>query len=77
MLYVRRPGRGAEALAENLSGPATTNPAARLAGFKDYGIGAQILRDLGVRKLRLLTNSPFRLPNLSGYGLEVVEVIPV
>ena len=77
ILYVRRPGRSAEMLSEGEQGPATTNPAARLASFKDYGIGAQILLDLGVRKIRLLTNSPLRLPNLAGYGLEVVEVIAV
>ena len=77
VLYVRRQGRGAEMLAEDAGGPASTNPAARLANFKDFGIGAQILRDLGVRKIRLLTNSPPRLPNLSGYGLEVVEIVPV
>jgi 3,4-dihydroxy 2-butanone 4-phosphate synthase/GTP cyclohydrolase II len=77
VLYVRRPGRGGEMLLREGAGPATTNPGARLASFKDYGIGAQILRDLGVRRIRLLTNSPFRLPNLAGYGLEVTEVVPV
>jgi len=75
ILYVRRHGRGAEMLAEGQHGPASTNPHARLANFKDYGIGAQILRDVGVRKIRLLTNSPPRLPNLAGYGLEVVEIL--
>jgi 3,4-dihydroxy 2-butanone 4-phosphate synthase/GTP cyclohydrolase II len=77
ILYVRRHGRGAEMLAEDERGPASTNPQARLANFKDYGIGAQILRDVGVRKIRLLTNSPPRLRNLAGYGLEVVEVLPL
>ncbi len=77
VLYVRRHGRGAELLAEEGAGAATTNPNARLANFKDYGLGAQVLRDLGVRKIRLLTNSPLRLPNLAGYGLEVVEIVPV
>jgi 3,4-dihydroxy 2-butanone 4-phosphate synthase/GTP cyclohydrolase II len=78
ILYVRRHGRGAEMLAEDNAGrPASTNPNARLAVFKDYGLGAQILRDLGVRKIRLLTNTPLRLPNLAGYGLEVVEVVPI
>jgi len=48
------------------------------ADFKEYGIGAQILRDLGVRKMRLLTNNKKHLVGLRGYGLEVValESIP-
>jgi len=77
ILYVRRHGRGAEMLSEGDAGPASTNPHARLALFKDYGLGAQILRDMGVRKIRLLTNSPPRLANLSGYGLELVETVPI
>jgi 3,4-dihydroxy 2-butanone 4-phosphate synthase/GTP cyclohydrolase II len=75
VLYVRRHGRGAEMLAREDQGPASTNPSARLAAFKDYGVGAQILRDIGVRKIRLLTNSPPRLPNISGYGLDLVEIV--
>lgn len=77
ILYVRRQGRGAEILYEGDGRPASTNPNARLANFKDYGIGAQILRKLGVSKIRLLTNTKPRLPNLSGYGLEVVEVLSI
>jgi 3,4-dihydroxy 2-butanone 4-phosphate synthase/GTP cyclohydrolase II len=77
VLYVRRTGRGAEMLAEDERAPASTNPHARLALFKDFGIGAQILRHVGARKIRLLTNSPPRLPNLAGYGLEVIETVPV
>jgi 3,4-dihydroxy 2-butanone 4-phosphate synthase/GTP cyclohydrolase II len=46
------------------------------ADFREYGIGAQILRDLGVRKMRLLTNNPRNLVGLSGYGLEVTACIP-
>ncbi len=50
-------------------------------GFKpdlrDYGIGAQILVDLGVRKLRLLTNNPKKIVGIEGYGLEVVERVPI
>jgi 3,4-dihydroxy 2-butanone 4-phosphate synthase/GTP cyclohydrolase II len=44
--------------------------------FREYGIGAQILRDLGVRKMRLLTNNRKNLVGLSGYGLEVTTLIP-
>jgi 3,4-dihydroxy 2-butanone 4-phosphate synthase / GTP cyclohydrolase II len=50
-------------------------------GFKedirDYGIGAQILRDLGVQRLRLLTNNPRKIIGLQGYGLTVVERVPL
>ena len=47
------------------------------ADFREYGIGAQILRDLGVRKMRLLTNNKKNLVGLSGYGLEVTSLIPI
>lgn len=50
-------------------------------GFKmderDYGVGAQILRDLGVRKMRLMTNNPTKRAGLIGYGLEIVENVPI
>lgn len=50
-------------------------------GFKmderDYGVGAQILRDLGVRKMKLMTNNPKKRAGLIGYGLEIVENIPI
>jgi 3,4-dihydroxy 2-butanone 4-phosphate synthase/GTP cyclohydrolase II len=45
--------------------------------LRDYGIGAQILYDLGLRKIRLLTNNPKKVVGLGGYGLEVVETIPL
>lgn len=48
-----------------------------LPDLRDYGIGAQILRDLGVRKVRLLTNNPRKIEGLAGYGLTVVETIPL
>ncbi len=44
---------------------------------RDYGIGAQILRDLGVRKIRLMTNNPRKRAGLKGYGLEIVERVPI
>jgi 3,4-dihydroxy 2-butanone 4-phosphate synthase/GTP cyclohydrolase II len=44
---------------------------------REYGIGAQILRDLGVRKMRLMTNNPSKYIALNGYGLEIVERIPL
>ena len=44
--------------------------------FREYGIGAQILRDLGVRKMRLLTANPQNLVGLSGYGLEITACVP-
>jgi 3,4-dihydroxy 2-butanone 4-phosphate synthase / GTP cyclohydrolase II len=47
------------------------------ADFREYGIGAQILRDLGVRKMRLLTNNKKNLVGLSGYGLEVTSLVPI
>ncbi|HEY4797608.1 MAG TPA: bifunctional 3,4-dihydroxy-2-butanone-4-phosphate synthase/GTP cyclohydrolase II, partial [Bacteroidia bacterium] len=44
---------------------------------RNYGVGAQILRDLGVSKIRLLSNNPKKRAGLLGYGLEVVENIPI
>ena len=46
-------------------------------GFRDFGTGAQILVDMGVRQLRLLTNNPRKIVGLEGYGLEVVERVPI
>jgi 3,4-dihydroxy 2-butanone 4-phosphate synthase/GTP cyclohydrolase II len=67
LLYMRQEGRGI-GLNERL-------------GFKsdlrDYGVGAQILVDLGIRDIRLLTNNPKKIIGLEGYGLRVVERVPI
>jgi len=47
------------------------------ADLRDYGIGAQILLDLGVRKMRIMTNNPKKIVGLEGYGLEVLERVPI
>jgi 3,4-dihydroxy 2-butanone 4-phosphate synthase/GTP cyclohydrolase II len=47
------------------------------AELRDYGIGAQILVDLGVRKMRFLSNNPKKIVGLEGYGLEIVELVPI
>lgn len=47
------------------------------ADLRDYGLGAQVLADLGLRKLRLMTNNPKKISGLLGYGLEIVEQVPV
>jgi 3,4-dihydroxy 2-butanone 4-phosphate synthase/GTP cyclohydrolase II len=80
IVYLRR-----ESIADEISSGAAdgedTRPSTasrgRLSDFRDYGIGAQILRDVGVRKIRLLTNYPRRLVSLPGYGLEIVECVPL
>ena len=80
VLYLRRERRGLDlftpAAAEGGSGPSTSLPS-RLSTFRDFGIGAQILRDIGVGKIRWLTNNPLRLASLPGYGLQIVESVPL
>jgi 3,4-dihydroxy 2-butanone 4-phosphate synthase/GTP cyclohydrolase II len=44
---------------------------------KDYGIGAQILRDLGVRRMKLISNTPNRRKGITVYGLEIIDTVPM
>jgi 3,4-dihydroxy 2-butanone 4-phosphate synthase/GTP cyclohydrolase II len=44
---------------------------------RDYGIGSQILRDLGLRKIRIMTNNPKKIYGIDGYGLQIVDEVPL
>jgi 3,4-dihydroxy 2-butanone 4-phosphate synthase/GTP cyclohydrolase II len=86
VLYMKQEGRGiglinklkAYKLQEEGMDTVEANEA---LGFRmdhrDYGIGCQILRDLGVRKMRLMTNNPTKRVGLAGYGLEIVDRVPI
>ncbi len=86
VLYMRQEGRGIglvnkiKAYAFQEKGKDTVEANEELgfkADLRDYGIGAQILKDLGLKKIRLMTNNPKKIVGLQGYDLEIVDRIPI
>src|SRR5262245_55914557 len=81
ILYLRRQAQGDELLDRTRPRETARRPSTesrnRVTDFREYGIGAQILRDVGLGKIRLITNYPRRMVSLPGYGLEIVDCVPI
>lgn len=81
LLYVKREANTIAAELDQSASQQARRPTTRVnspdAEFRDYGIGAQIIRDLGVRKMIVLSDTPPHLANLPGYGLEIVGTVPL
>ena len=86
LIYLRQEGRGIGLLNklkayELQDNGADTVEANEMLGFapdlRHYGIGAQILADIGLKKIKLLTSNPKKVVGLDGYGLEIVETVPL
>jgi 3,4-dihydroxy 2-butanone 4-phosphate synthase/GTP cyclohydrolase II len=79
LLYVHPKGRTsiASAFESHVLHTARVDPAGQTGTLRDFGLGAQVLADLGVRKIKLLSNNPKKIAGIGGYGIEVVERVPI